>query len=405
MGISSDQVAERAGVEPAFVQRLVNVGLLASAGDDGFTDADARRARLCRGLEHAGLPLEDVAEAVSRGGLSLAFLDRPVYDRFAGLSGRSFREVGDQEGIPLELLLVVRDAMGFAQADASDPMREDELLLIPLIKLQLARGVAPGSIEEWLRVYGDALRRIAETEADVWYTQITLPQLAAGMNEAEMQELTAEWGDEFAPFMDRAMLAIYHAHQEHTWTEVLVEVVEGALDRAGLREKIRITPAICFVDLSGFTDLTERRGDAAAADTASRMAPLVRRTVERHGGKVVKWLGDGVMLYFGRAEDAVAAALEIVDAVTDAGLPPAHAGIAMGPVVSQGGDYFGRTVNIAARILARARSGQVLVTDDVAAAVEGQRFACSSIGSAELKGVAQPVALHSVERRATGDPG
>jgi adenylate cyclase len=225
------------------------------------------------------------------------------------------------------------------------------------------------------------------------------------MNEAEMQELTAEWGDEFAPFMDRAMLAIYHAHQEHTWTEVLVEVVEGALDRAGLREKIRITPAICFVDLSGFTALTERRGDAAAADTASRMAPLVRRTVERHGGKVVKWLGDGVMLYFGRAEDAVGAALEIVDAVTHAGLPPAHAGIAMGPVVSQGGDYFGRTVNIAARILARARSGQVLVTDDVAAAIEGQRFACSSIGSAELKGVAQPVALHSVERRATGDPG
>jgi adenylate cyclase len=405
VGISSDQVAERAGVEPAFVQELVDEGLLVSANDGTFTDADVRRVRLFRGLEHAGLALEDVAEAVVRGGLSFAFLDRPVYDRFAGLSGRSFREVSEQEGIPLDLLLVVRDAMGFAQADADDPMREDELQLVPLIGLQLARGVAAASIEPWLRVYGDALRRIAETEADVWYTQITLPQLAAGLNEAEMQELTAEWGDEFAPLMDGGLLAIYHAHQEHTWTEVLVEVVESALERAGLREKMRITPAICFVDVSGFTDLTERRGDEAAADVASRLAPLVRRTVERYGGKVVKWLGDGVMLHFARAEDAVASALDIVAAVTGAGLPPAHAGIAVGPVVFQGGDYFGRTVNLAARILDRAQAGQVLVSDEVVTACDPGRFAFASIGPVELKGVAKPVPLNAVERRATGDPG
>jgi class 3 adenylate cyclase len=75
------------------------------------------------------------------------------------------------------------------------------------------------------------------------------------------------------------------------------------------------------------------------------MAPLVRRAVERHDGKVVKWLGDGVMLYFDRVHGAVSATLEIVEAVADSGLPQAHAGIAMGPVVFQGGDYFGRTVH------------------------------------------------------------
>jgi class 3 adenylate cyclase len=399
VSFSLEQVAERAGVDPVYVQRLVDAGLLAAATDGAFTEGDARRTRLYRGLEDAGLPLEEVAEAVDRGGLSFAFLDRPVYDRFAGLDASSFREVSEHEGIPIELLLVVRDVMGLAQADPDDPMREDELQLVPLIRLQLARGVHPAAIEEWLRVYGDALRRIAETEANVWYTQITLPQLAAGLNEAQMQELTAEWGDEFAPFLDRAVLAIYHAHQEHTWTEVLVEVVEGALDRAGLRRKMRITPAIAFVDLSGFTDLTERRGDQVAADVASRMAPLVRRTAERHGGKVVKYLGDGVMLYFGHAEEAVTATLEIVETVTDGSLPPAHAGIHMGPVVFQGGDYFGRTVNVAARIMERAQPGQVLVSDAVATSCDRQRFALASIGPVELKGVAQPVSLHAVKWR------
>lgn len=397
--ISVQEVAERAGVGLGYVEHLLDAGLLSATNEGSFTDGDARRVRLFQGLERAGLPLEEVAEAVDRGGLSFAFLDRPVYDRFAGLSARSFREVSDHEGIPLELLVVVRDAMGFAQADADDPMREDELQLVPLIRMQLARGVQPGGIEDWLRVYGEALRRIAETEANLWYTQITLPQLAAGLNEAEMQELTAEWGDEFAPPMDRAVLAIYHAHQEHTWTEVLIEVVESALDRAGLRAKMRITPAIAFVDLSGFTDLTEQRGDEAAADVASRMTPLVTRTVERNGGKVVKWLGDGVMLYFGRAEQAVSAALEMLESVEDAGLPPAHVGIHAGPVVFQGGDYFGRTVNLAARILERAQPGQVLVSDDVTRSLNHDRFVLEPIGAVQLKGVAQAVRLHAVERR------
>ncbi len=399
MGITVEQVAERSGVEPAYVEGLVGAGLLTPT-DDAFTDADTRRVRLYRGLEHAGLSLEEVAEAVRRGGLSFSFLDRPVYDRFAGLSADTFRAVSEREAIPIELLLVVREAMGFAQAGPNDPMREDELRLLPLIRMQLDRGIDVAGIEGWLRVYGDALRRISETEANLWYTQITLPQLAAGMNEAEMQELTAEWGDEFDPLMDHAVLAIYHAHQEHTWTQVLVEVVESALERAGLREKMRVTPAISFVDLSGFTDLTEERGDEVAADVASRMTPLVTRSTERHGGKIVKWLGDGVMLYFAGAEEAVGAVLEIVDEVADAGLPPAHAGIHAGPVVFQGGDYFGRTVNVASRIMNEADPGQVLVSDDVAAAVDPGRFVCASMGPVALKGVAEPVTLHVVERKA-----
>jgi adenylate cyclase len=248
-----------------------------------------------------------------------------------------------------------------------------------------------------LRVYGDALRRIAETEADWWRTQVALPSLASGLTDAEMHEATLGFGEELAPLIEQAMLTIYHAHQEHTWSENLIEV-EDALDRAGLRAKMRTTPAICFVDISGFTDLTEQQGDEAAADLATRLAAPVTRPTERRGGKVVKWLGDGVMLHFRRAEDAVPAALEILEAVADAGLPPAHIGIHSGPVVFQGGDYFGRTVNLAARIGEQAQAGQVLMSDDVAGTIDPERFAITAVGPVELKGVPDPIRLHAVSR-------
>jgi adenylate cyclase len=184
-----------------------------------------------------------------------------------------------------------------------------------------------------------------------------VPSLASGMNAAEMLQVQAELGERFTPLIEQALLAIYHANQEHTWNETLIAAVEDALDRAGLRSKIATSPAICFLDLTGYTRLTEERGDQAAADLAARLTPLVQRSAERHGGKVVKWLGDGVMFHFRNADDAVIAALEMRDAVPSAGLPPAHIGVHTGPVVFQGGDYFGRTVNIAARITDCARPG------------------------------------------------
>ena len=397
-GISERTVAERAGVDPGYVTRLVDVGVLAPDGDGAFTEGDVRRARLFRGLEGAGLPIEALAEALDRDELSFAFLDLPVYDRFSPLGPRTFTEVSEQEGVPLDLLLVVREAMGLAQADAADQVREDELEVVPLIQLQLSKGSDPAVIERWLRVFGDALRRIAETEADWWRNQLALPYLRSGMNAAEVLQVTAEWGGEFTARVERALLAIYHANQEHTWNEALIEEIEEALDRAGLRSRIEITPAICFLDITGYTRLTEERGDEAAAELAARLTPLVQREAERHGGRVVKWLGDGVMFYFREPTGGVVAALEMIDAIAAAGLPPAHVGLHTGPVVFQGGDYFGRTVNLAARIGERAAPGQVLVTQEIVDRVGSDGIVFEPVGAVELKGVAQPVHLHAVTR-------
>ena len=126
---------------------------------------------------------------------------------------------------------------------------------------------------------------------------------------------------------------------------------------------------------------------------------LVRRIVQRssvaHGGRPVKWLGDGVMFYFREPGPGVVAALEMVDSLKEAGLPPAHVGLHAGPVLFQEGDYFGQTVNVAARIAEYARPGEVLVSQEVVDASEGSHVAFGEIGPVELKGVTSGVRLHA----------
>src|SRR5206468_5403694 len=143
-------------------------------------------------------------------------------------------------------------------------------------------------------------------------------------------------------------------------------------------------------DLSGYTRLTEQRGDAAAAALAEALAVLVERSAGGHGGVPVKWLGDGVMVHYREPAGAVRSALGLAGQLPQAGLPPAHVGVAAGPVVAQGGDYFGRTVNLAARIAAHAGAGQVLVSGSVAASAPlGRRVV--ERGGLALAGVGRAV--------------
>jgi adenylate cyclase len=128
------------------------------------------------------------------------------------------------------------------------------------------------------------------------------------------------------------------------------------------------------------------------------LSALVQRTVVDHGGRPVKWLGDGVMVYFREAGPSVVAALDMVDGVADAGLPPAHVGLHAGPVLFQEGDYFGQTVNVASRIAEYARPGEVLVTQELADQTGDSGVAFSDIGPVELKGIAGPVRLLAARR-------
>jgi adenylate cyclase len=403
-GYTRQEVAQRAGVDPDYVDRLVELGILTPGAADAFSPGDVLRARWLQSLERAGVPLEGMAAAVADGALSFSFMDVTAFDRFAGrfggLSGTTFQQLSARTGIPLELLMVVREAVGFAAPRPEDTLREDELSVVSAIQLQLAKGFRPVVIERWLRVCGDSLRRIAETETAWWRSEVEMPLLASGMTEGEMLEAQADLGSQVAPLTEQTLLAIYHGQQEHAWSQGFVEHVEGALERAGLYRRLDRPPAVCFLDITGYTRLTEERGDEAAADLAARLAGLVRRSSQEHGGTPVKWLGDGVMFYFREPGDAVLAAVELVGVVGRQGLPPAHVGIHAGPVVFQEGDYFGRTVNLAARIAEYARPGEVLVSREVVDAADGGPVTFTEVGPVELKGVSGPLRLYTAHRHA-----
>jgi adenylate cyclase len=396
---SRQEVARRAGVGPEYVDRLVELGIVRPGIGDAFSPGDVRRARWVHSLEQAGVPLDGMAAAMRDGALSFSFLDASAFDQFASLSGTTFRELSARTGIPLDLLMVVRESFGYAEPRPEDRVRDDELAVVALLEFQISSGFRPLVIERWLRASGDSLRPIAETETDAYRTEVVEPLLESGMSETDMLEAQADFGSRLAPLIEKALVAIYHGQQEHVWTKSFVELVEDALEGAGLHSRLRRPPAVCFLDITGFTRLTEERGDEAAAELAARLATLVRRSSRQYGGQPVKWLGDGVMFYFRDAGPGVLAALDMVDGVADHGLPPAHVGIHAGPVVFQEGDYFGRTVNIASRIAEYARPGEVLVSQEVVDTADGTPVTFTEIGPVELKGVGRALRVHSASRR------
>jgi adenylate cyclase len=174
----------------------------------------------------------------------------------------------------------------------------------------------------------------------------------------------------------------------------MAENTETYLDERGIRPRPPSRPpAIAFLDLTGFTSLTEDRGDAVAAELASRLGVLVDETSRAHGGQAVKWLGDGVMFHFADPAAGVLCALDLVRRAPEAVEVPARVGVNAGPVVFQDGDYFGRTVNVAARIADYARPGEVLVSRAVLEAGAPEELDYERIGEIPLKGVGAPVEL------------
>ncbi len=398
--LSASGLADLAGVTEAEVQRLVDLGILvARDGADPFLETDAQKVRLATACERAGLPMEGVGAAVRAGRLSFAFLEASPYGRWLVRSARTYRQVSEETGVPLDTLGGVLESMGFARMAPDELIREDELEVVPLLQLGLSRGILDLA---WLtrigRAYAEGLRLAANVENEAYRARFTGPVRASGADQRTTMELASQLATDFLPVVDRALLGVYRRQQEVVWTEDLVEDIENELDRAGVLGRPERVPAMSFLDLVGYTRLTEERGDAAAAALAEALAVLVDRSCREHGGVPVKWLGDGVMVHFREPAGAVLSALRLVEQLPQVGLPPAHVGVAAGPVVAQGGDYFGRTVNLAARIAACAGAGQVLVSGSVAEAASPEGVAFVELGELRLKGFARPVRLLEASR-------
>jgi adenylate cyclase len=390
------EAAGRAGISPDELRRLVELGIIAPDAQDRFTAGHVRRVGLVESLTAAGIPLDGLGAAIRGGQVSLDFLDEPAYQRFSALSGVTFAQLAERTGVPVQLLMLIREATGSSPPLPDDRVRDGELPYAEFIEFQIAAGFSPIAIQRLLRASGDSLRRLAETESAWWNSEVMLPAMAAGKRPDDT------FGEDFVTRMtvlsERAVIEMYRLQQTKTWTANIIEGLETMLAGAGLHSRLEHPPAMCFLDITGYTRLTQERGDAAAAGLAEQLGQLVQRTSIKYGGRPVKWLGDGVMFYFPNPGPGVVAALEMVEGVAEAGLPPAHVGLHAGPVIFQEGDYYGQTVNMASRIAEYARPGEVLVSQEVVDASSGAEVVFREIGPVELKGVSGAVRLHAASR-------
>lgn len=395
---SRPETAARAGVAESYLDELIAAGLLKPDALDELTMGDVRRVGIIRSAQEAGIPLDGLAAGLERGVIALDFVDSVEYERFAGLGTETFEEVSARTGVPLPLLTMIREAIGLGTARPTDLVRDDELAIVPFLETQFRLGFRPAAVERLLRSMGENLRRFAEAEAEWWRSEVIDPRLAAGGSPADV--VASDAAIEITRRAQDAIIAVFHAQEAQTWTANIIGSFEYQLTEAGLYRAADRPPAICFLDITGYTRLTQERGDRAAAELAESLARLVKRTSTAHGGRPVKWLGDGVMFHFRDPGPSVIAALDMVVGIVEAGLPPAHVGVHTGPVVLQDGDYYGQTVNLAARIAEYARPGEVLVSHAVVEAGEIAEVAFTDIGAVELKGVPGAMQLHSARSRA-----
>jgi len=392
------EAAQRTGVSVDELARLLELGILAPHQGNRFTPGHLRRAGLVMSLTAAGIPLEGLGAAIRSGQVSLDFLDAPAFERFSALSGATFAQMAERTGVPVHLLMFIREAAGSIAPRPEDRIRDEELHYVDVIEAQVKAGFHQAAIQQLIRAQSDGMRRMAETESATWQSEVIAPATRAGMRPDEV--LGISFGDRMSVLTERAVIAMYHLQQARAWTAGIIGGLEMMLAEAGLHSRLDHPPAMCFLDISGYTRLTQERGDAAAAELAEQLGGLVQRTSVAHGGRTVKWLGDGVMLHFPNPGPGVVAALEMVAGAADAGLPPAHVGLHAGPVIFQEGDYYGQTVNVASRIADYAAPGEVVVSQEVVDASGGAAVEFRDVGPVELKGVSGAMRLYAASRPA-----
>jgi adenylate cyclase len=342
-GLSASALADLAGVTAAEVRRLLDLGVLAGRDAAGpFLASDAQKVRLAEACERARLPMEGIAAAIADGRLSFGFLEAAPYRRWAVRSARTYRQVSQDTGIPLDLLGGVLESMGFARMAPDEPIREDELEdVVPLLELARSMGSLDRGLARIGRAYAQGLRIVAAVEKEDYTARFARLVRESGADRWTARERAAGLATELLPLVDRVLMAVYRRQQELVWTEDLVEDIENELEAAGLLARPERVPAMCLSDLVGYTRLTEERGDRAAAALAEALGALVERSSREHGGEPVKSLGDGVMVHFRDSGGAVLAGLAMVERLPAARLPPAHVG-GVGALAAGSGGERGR---------------------------------------------------------------
>ncbi len=388
--LTTDRLAREAGTTPEYIARLVEAGAIGADADGRFATEDVPRVRLTLALADGGIELDDLMSVIRSGALQLDWVARLW--TLGEPSGRTFEVFAGTLGDRAALLPGIYAALGLAPPMPDTVMRQDEEQVIAdFVELWSLVDDRPEVYLRAARIAGDGVLRIQAATQDL-FDELGGPpgyQIAKGKSPAEAMRPALRLG----PVLAEQMVWLQARHQEHEVFSRIVTYVEETLIQAGRGDRHGQQPAIAFIDLTGYTEMTASAGDEQAARSATLLQDLAASAVRSRRGRVVKLLGDGVMLQYPSMVDAIVSVRDLMATIAAAGLPLAHAGIAAGPLVVRDGDVYGHTVNLAARIASHAGAGELLVAADGVDEPTADRLELESVESAILKGITDPVRL------------
>jgi adenylate cyclase len=379
-------LAARVGVSPATVRRWVKEGLVPQFEGE-WTAAAVTQVRIVARLRARGHTLEQIREASLSG--RLAFSD--MEDFLPPVEGRySLKQAARASGLGPDVVERLYGAMGLSMLSL-ERISEEDLQMLKYGASILAAGLPLVALLQLLRVYSQAIAQIADAEVRLFHMYVHEPLMRDGVPGLEIAEEMGGMVRESLPFVIPVMTYLHDRFLAHFVEQDVVGHMEADLGEQTL-DLGRLRVAIAFADLAGYTRLTEERGDEEAVSAVERFLETVERTLPLDA-RIIKTLGDEVMVV---GIDAGALVEWAVDFKSE--LPPdtpaPRIGIHHGEALYRDGDYYGREVNRAARVVARAAGGEVLVTRsvvDMSAGIDRLRF--SLIGEVLLKGFSEPTEL------------
>jgi adenylate cyclase len=292
----------------------------------------------------------------------------------------------------------VRQALGLPVAAAgARVLTDDDLRAGHRVRRLFDAGLPQEEVLDFLRAVGQATSGVAVA------ARVLLGQslIQAGDTELDLGRRLADVTRELGPDLGRTL---EYAATAHLREQVRRDVVTRAARRSGALTPGALDVAVCFADLVGFTRLGAEIGAGELGMVAGRLASLAG-DVAQEPVTLVKTIGDAAMLVSPEAGPLVDAALSLVEAADAAGddFPQLRAGVAWGPALPRGGDWYGHTVNVASRVCDAALAGSVLATREVHD-VAGDGFKWSFAGPKRLKGISERVEVYRVRREPGSGP-
>ena len=392
--MSRSEAARRAGVTPQTLRRWAQQGLVPQARDGHWTRGAVAQARIVARLRERGHSLAEIRAATDSGRLAFGFVDElmPAHDRT-----HTLQEAAADTGLEPALIERVFLSMGFSAATV-ERLSDDDLELLRHVAVVLAAGFPLIALLQLVRVYGQALAQMADAEVRLFHLYVHEPLMRDGVPGVRMGEEMEELARELLPLASPIMDRVHQRFLAHFVEQDVIGHMETDLEGAPL-DLGRLRVAIAFADLAGYTRLTEEEGEQEAVDAVERFIEDVEVTLPEDA-RVIKTIGDEVMIVGSDAAALVDWAVGFQRLVADR-RPLPRIGMHFGPTLYRDGDYYGREVNQAARVAARAAGGEVLVTRQVVE-LAGAHLEFERIGEVRLKGFDQPTELF-VARAAPDD--